>query len=173
MVEEITSAFANSQTAYDKYRENGLRPEISSITKGPNSLPLPMGGHTRRRSVGHKNSGLAFGHANWNALVKENKIEYLEDCWVIDLVTSEYDEEGKTVEGAIIYDAQKGKLLAICAPSVVMAAGGLSTLYFPKTDTMRGNTGDSYAIAAEELNWWIWADSIYLLFNLTPLLKVF
>jgi succinate dehydrogenase/fumarate reductase flavoprotein subunit len=148
-VEEITSAFAkDSQTAYDKYRENGLRPEISSITKGPNSLPLPMGGHTRRRSVGHKNSGLAFGHANWNAIVKENKIEYLEDCWVIDLVTSEYDDDGRTVEGAIIYDAQKGKLLAICAPSVVMAAGGLSTLYFPKTDTMRGNTGDSYAIAA-------------------------
>ena len=30
----------------------------------------------------------------------------------------------------------------------MVAAGGLSTLYFPKTDTMRGNTGDSYAVAA-------------------------
>ena len=43
---------------------------------------------------------------------KENKIEYLEDCWVIDLVTSEDDDVGRTVEGAIIYDAKKGKLLA-------------------------------------------------------------
>ena len=29
---------------------------------------------------------------------------------------------------------------------MIIAAGGLSTLFFPKTDTMRGNTGDSYAI---------------------------
>ena len=35
----------------------------------------------------------------------------------------------------------------MCA-SIIVASGGLSTLYFPKTDTMRGNTGDSYAIAA-------------------------
>ncbi len=37
---------------------------------------------------------------------------------------------------------------AVSAPAVVIAAGGLSTLYFPKTDTMRGNTGDSFAVAA-------------------------
>ena len=148
-VEEITAAFAkDSKTAYDKYRENGLRPEISSLTKGPNPLPLPMGGHTKRRSVGHKNSGLAFGHANWNSIVRDNKIEYLEDCWLIDIITTENNEEAKRIEGALIYDAQKGELLAISSPSIVIAAGGLSTIYFPKTDTMRGNTGDSYAIAA-------------------------
>ena len=54
----------------------------------------------------------------------------------------------KRVVGGLIYDAARGKLVAVRAPSVVIAAGGLSTLYFPKTDTMRGNTGDSYAVAA-------------------------
>ena len=48
----------------------------------------------------------------------------------------------------MIYDAARGRLIAVRAPSVIIAAGGLSTLYFPKTDTMRGNTGDSYAVAA-------------------------
>lgn len=30
----------------------------------------------------------------------------------------------------------------------MIAAGGLSTLYFHKTDTMGGNTGDPYAVVA-------------------------
>lgn len=50
--------------------------------------------------------------------------------------------------GGVIYDASEGRLIAVRSPAVVIAAGGLSTLFFPKTDTMRGNTGDSYAIAA-------------------------
>ena len=84
----ITSAFArDSQTAYDKVRANGLRPKISAITKNPDPLPLPMGGHTKRRSIGHKNSGVAFGHANWNSIVKDTKIDYKEDCWLVDIIT--------------------------------------------------------------------------------------
>ena len=76
----ITSAFAkDSQRAYDKVRANGLRPKISANMKKPDPLPLPMGGHTKRRSIGHKNSGVAFGHANWNSIVKDAKIDYKED----------------------------------------------------------------------------------------------
>ena len=30
-----------------------------------------MGGHNRNRSVGHENHGIAFGHANWDAVIKE------------------------------------------------------------------------------------------------------
>ena len=106
-----------------------------------------MGGHTKRRSVGHKNSGVAFGHANWNAVVQGNRIDYLEDAWFLDLVTDESGTQ-KRIVGGLVYDAARGLIVAVRAPAVVMAAGGLSTLYFPKTDTMRGNTGDSYAVAA-------------------------
>jgi succinate dehydrogenase/fumarate reductase flavoprotein subunit len=145
----ITSAFArDSQMAYDKVRANGLRPKISAITKNPDPLPLPMGGHTKRRSIGHKNSGVAFGHANWNSIVKDTKIDYKEDCWLVDIITGNNKEDTKSIVGALIYDAQRGELLAVVCASIVVASGGLSTIYFPKTDTMRGNTGDSYAIAA-------------------------
>ena len=145
----ITSAFArDSQTAYDKVRANGLRPKISAITKNPDPLPLPMGGHTKRRSIGHKNSGVAFGQANWNSIVKDTKIDYKEDCWLVDIITGNNKDDTKSIVGALIYDAQRGELLAVVCASIVVASGGLSTIYFPKTDTMRGNTGDSYAIAA-------------------------
>lgn len=146
----ITDAFAtDSKDAYDRYRIQGLRPAIDTTRQTPQSLPLPMGGHTRRRSVGHRNSGVAFGHANWNAIIQDGRIDYLEDCWFLDLVTEDVGGgPGKRIAGGMIYDAARGKLLAVRAPSVVIAAGGLSTLYFPKTDTMRGNTGDSYAVAA-------------------------
>jgi len=149
-VTALTDAFAaDSKDAYDRYRTQGLRPAIDSENDTPKSLPLPMGGHTRRRSVGHRNSGIAFGHANWNAVVQGDRIDYLEDCWFLDVVTQDAPDGGqRRVVGGLIYDAARGTLIAVRAPSVVMAAGGLSTLYFPKTDTMRGNTGDSYAVAA-------------------------
>ena len=149
-LEEITKAFAkDSKAAYDRYRMKGLRPSIDASRETPQTLALPMGGHTRRRSVGHQNSGIAFGHANWNTITQTENIDYLEDCWFLELITDpSTDQPGKTVVGGIIYDAAEGTLISVCAASVVIASGGLSTLYFPKTDTMRGNTGDSYAIAA-------------------------
>ena len=56
------------------------------------------------------------------------------------------DSSNETITGGIAYDASNGQLLSIKAKGVIIAAGGLSTLFFPKTDTMRGNTGDSYAV---------------------------
>ncbi|MEE2997065.1 MAG: FAD-binding protein [Pseudomonadota bacterium] len=149
-VNAITDAFAaDSKDAYDTYRMQGLRPDIDAERDTPKPLPLPMGGHTRRRSVGHRNSGIAFGHANWNAIVQGDRIDYIEDSWFLDLVTDEREGGGpRSVVGGIVYHAALGKLIAVKTSSVVIASGGLSTLYFPKTDTMRGNTGDSYAIAA-------------------------
>jgi succinate dehydrogenase/fumarate reductase flavoprotein subunit len=87
------------------------------------------------------------GHAAWNAIVQGDGIDYLEDAWFLDVVT-ETSSEGPIVVGGLIYEATEGCLVAVQAPAVVLAAGGLSTLYFPNTDTMRGNTGDSYALAA-------------------------
>ena len=137
-----------SKEAYDKYREHGLRPSINKAKNRPQSLPLAMGGHNRNRSVGHENHGVAFGHANWDAIIKEKNIDYLEDAWFLDLVVDRNNKStNPVIIGGLIYDASKGVLLAINSPSVIIASGGLSTLFFPKTDTMRGNTGDSYAIA--------------------------
>jgi succinate dehydrogenase/fumarate reductase flavoprotein subunit len=156
-VTAITDAFAqDSKTAYDRFRVQGLRPAIDTERNTPQALPLPFGGHNKRRSVGHKNSGIAFGHANWNMVVQGDRIDYLEDAWFLELATEETDAGGDTpakrpakrIVGGLLYDASRGLLVAVRAPAVVIAAGGLSTLYFPKTDTMRGNTGDSYAVAA-------------------------
>ncbi len=151
-VRAITDAFAkDSESAYDRFRVQGLRPTIKEDDSGPEARPLPFGGHNRRRSVGHKNSGIAFGHANWNAVVQGKRVDYLEDAWFLDLATEDVSNGSgpkKRIVGGLVYDAARGVLIAVRAPSVVIAAGGLATLYFPKTDTMRGNTGDSYAVAA-------------------------
>ncbi|MDG2001680.1 MAG: FAD-binding protein [Alphaproteobacteria bacterium] len=148
-IKKLTDTFSKySKEAYDKYRENGLRPSINKAKNRPQSLPLAMGGHNRNRSVGHENHGVAFGHANWDAIIKEKNIDYLEDAWFLDLVVDKSSEDSKSIiVGGLVYDASKGVILAIKTPSVIIAAGGLSTLFFPKTDTMRGNTGDSYAVA--------------------------
>ena len=148
-IKKLTDTFSQySKEAYDKYREHGLRPSINKAKNRPQSLPLAMGGHNRNRSVGHENHGVAFGHANWDAIIKEKNIDYLEDAWFLDLVVDRNNKStNPIIVGGLIYDASKGVLLAINSPSVIIASGGLSTLFFPKTDTMRGNTGDSYAIA--------------------------
>ena len=141
---KITEAFAkDSKEAYDRLRENGLRPSINKAKNTPKTLAIAMGGHNRSRSVGHKNSGLSFGHVNWDTIIKFKNITYFEDCWFIDVVKN---TNTNNIVGGIAYDACNGKLLSIKAKAVIIAAGGLSTLFFPKTDTMRGNTGDSYAI---------------------------
>ena len=149
-LKNITDTFSKySKEAYDNYRMHGLRPAINKEKGGPQSLPLPMGGHNRNRSVGHENHGVAFGHANWDSVIKEKNIDYFEDAWFLDVIVEDKqkNEESKKIHGGIVYDASNGVLLAIKAPAVIIAAGGLSTIFFPKTDTMRGNTGDSYAIA--------------------------
>ncbi|MBL6601025.1 MAG: FAD-binding protein [Alphaproteobacteria bacterium] len=148
-VQSITDAFAkDSQSAFDLFRAQGLRPAIDHDRDGPKATPMAFGGHNHRRSVGLPNHGIAFAHAGWNAVVQGNGVDYLEDAWFLDLVTDEGDDAESRVVGGLIYHASAGTLIAVRAPAVVIAAGGLSTLFFPKTDTMRGNTGDSYAIAA-------------------------
>ena len=149
--ENLTSVFASdSKNAYDRVRSNGLRPSINFEKEGPKTLPIAMGGHNKSRSVGHKNGGLAFGHANWDTIIKYKNVRYLEDCWFLDVVKCDiktiHNKSEVRVEGGVVYDACRGQLLSIKSKSVILASGGLSTLYFPKTDTMRGNTGDSYAI---------------------------
>jgi succinate dehydrogenase/fumarate reductase flavoprotein subunit len=145
---EITDAYAkDSRDAYDWYRAHGLRPKINPERQGPFARPLAKGGHTKARSVGHRNAGVAFSHAGWDAVVESPRIDYLEDAWFLDLV-AEGAGASRRIAGAVVYHAADGVLIAVRAPAVIVAAGGLSTLFFPKTDTMRGNTGDGYAAAA-------------------------
>ncbi len=144
----ITDVFAaDSKIAYDKLRERGLRPSINKNTNKPKTLAIAMGGHNKSRSVGHKNSGLAFGHVNWDSIIRLKNIRYFEDCWLLDIITKKEQNNKHKVQASIAYNAANGKILCINVKSLVIASGGLSTLYFPKTDTMRGNTGDSYALA--------------------------
>ena len=127
---KITEAFAkDSKAAYDRLREHGLRPNINKKRNSPKTLAIPMGGHNRSRSVGHKNSGLSFGHVNWDTIIKFNNIEYYEDCWFLDVVK---DSNNESITGGIAYDASNGQLLSIKAKGVIIAAGGLSTLFFQK-----------------------------------------
>lgn len=146
----LTEAYAkDSRAGYDWYRAHGLRPKINQERQGPYARPLAKGGHTVARSVGHKNAGVAFSHAGWDAVIESAGIDYLEDAWFLDLaVEPAADGAPGRVVGGLIYHAAAGVLVAVRAPAVVMASGGLNTLYFPKTDTMRGNTGDGYAAAA-------------------------
>lgn len=146
----LTEAYAkDSRAGYDWYRTHGLRPKINPDRQGPYARPLAKGGHTVARSVGHKNAGVAFSHAGWDAVVESSTIDYLEDAWFLDLaVEPAADGAPGRVVGGLVYHAAAGVLVAVRAPAVVMASGGLNTLYFPKTDTMRGNTGDGYAAAA-------------------------
>ena len=144
----IAEVFAkDSQPAYAWLQNHGIQANIDSATGKPKPIPIPMGGHTLARSVDHKNGGLDYGHACWNAIHKGN-IDYLEDAWFLDLYTSPDDSQQTSIAGGLIYHASSGEFISVSAPSVVLACGGLSTLYFPNTDTMRGNTGDAYAIAA-------------------------
>ena len=99
-IKKLTDTFSKySKEAYDKYREHGLRPSINKAKNRPQSLPLAMGGHNRNRSVGHENHGVAFGHANWDAIIKEKNIDYLEDAWFLDLVV---DRNNKSTNPVII-----------------------------------------------------------------------
>ncbi len=92
-VKQLTDTFSKfSKEAYDKYRIHGLRPPINKEKNSPQSLPLPMGGHNRNRTVGNENHGVAFGHANWAAIIKEKNIEYMEDAWFLDIVVSKNEK---------------------------------------------------------------------------------
>ena len=68
---EIVAAFAeDTEEAYVWLRRQGVRPDMDTKQYKPKTLPIALGGHTRRRSIGHQNGGLALGHAAWNAVVQ-------------------------------------------------------------------------------------------------------
>jgi len=156
----LTKIFAEeSKPSYEWLQAHGLRPDFDAETGEKVIFPGPMGGHTQPRSVLHPNGGLDFGHACWNAVMrhgvdtsqestvalKSGSMEYLEDAWFLDVYQS---ESGGEIKGGLIYHAGGGKFISVKAPSVVLACGGLGSIYFPQTTNMKGNSGDAFAIAA-------------------------
>ena len=141
--ERLTSAFADdSAAAYRWLTGEGLISGINS-DGSLNTLPLPLGGHDRRRSVEHENSSLDYAHALWNSTHRDHKIDVLEDAWAVDIIKN----SDSRVAGLLIYHASRGQFYCVNCRSVVLACGGASSLYFPCTDTMRGNSGDAYGMA--------------------------
>ena len=60
----ITQVFArDNRAAYDWYRQRGARPKVDAKRGGPRPVSIAMGGHTKRRTIGHANSGVALSHA--------------------------------------------------------------------------------------------------------------
>lgn len=141
---QLTEAFArDSESAYRWLIEHGL---LSGLNED-NSLqvlPVPLGGHDRRRSVEHENGALDYAHALWNAVHRHSDITVMEDAWALDILKA---EEPNRVVGLMVYHAARGEFHCISCQSLVLACGGASSLYYPCTDTMRGNTGDGYAMA--------------------------
>ncbi len=135
----------DSRSAYAWLRERGIRPWPRSDGQGPQTYPMPMGGHNRIRSIPHPRGGLSFIHSLLGTF-QERSYDALQDAWFLDLIV-DHDPQGRKVVGGLIYHAPRGILLAVAARAVVLATGGLGTLYFPNTDNMRGNTGDGYAAA--------------------------
>ena len=166
--EDIAGAFAaDSADSYAWLQEHGLYGADVDVDGRPQPLGLPMGGHTRRRSIPHANGGLDYGHALSSAIMDPGEIEIIEDAWFLDVCIEEKtvagavkaagdaaagdvtgdDASAGVVCGGLIYHAATGRLLSYRAPVVILACGGPGSLYFPDTDTMRGNTGDAYALA--------------------------
>jgi len=145
----LVKAFAkDSQESYQWLTQHGIKPTLNTENGQPQALTIPMGGHTLPRSINHKNGGLDYAHACWNAITK-GQIDIIEDAWFLDLYSHHNTKLNKReIGGGLIYHASEGEFISVKAKSVIIACGGLSTLYFPHTDTMKGNTGDSYALAA-------------------------
>jgi len=143
---ELARAFAEgSLEGYQWLRDNGLRPRTDPDTDMPIPFGVPMGGHSLPRSVNHKHGGVEHSHALWQAVLASGQIDYMEDAWFLELYRN--DEGEKEVFGGLIYHATEGKFISVIASAVIVACGGLNTLYYPHTDTMKGNSGDGYAIA--------------------------
>lgn len=144
---EITKAFVDeSRGAYQWLRRQGIRPFFRRDGSGPETYPTAVGGHDRARAIPHANGGLSFIHPLL-AVLQDTGYDHFQDAWFLDLILAEDRDAVRRVAGGLVYLAGKGVLLAIRARAVLLATGGASTLYFPNTDTMGGNTGDGYAVA--------------------------
>lgn len=138
----IVEAFADdSQAAYKWLRQAGMRPQLNHKGK-PKTQPIPLGGHTKARTVRHEQKGRDFSSVLRNVFMASGDHHWIEDAWALDLIMT-----GNSATGALVYHAAAGEFIAFSARATILACGGANTIFFPNTDTMRGNTGDAFAMA--------------------------
>lgn len=76
---------------------------------------------------------------------KEENVPYREDVYITRLLSSV--DSGGRVTGAAGYDLGTGRRLLFSAKAVVLAAGGLTSLYERSSSRKNENTGDAMALA--------------------------
>lgn len=94
-------------------------------------------------------AGDRTGEAILDTLVekaKEENVPYRENVYITKLLSSSPDSGGR-VSGAAGYDLETGRRLLFSAQAVVLAAGGLTSLYERSSSRKDENTGDAMALA--------------------------
>ncbi len=137
----VEALVEEARDAFEWLRASGLRPDRTAAG-GPRTLPAPMGGHSYARSVPTPGRGVALGQSLADRLDRLPGLVVRDDAWATELIV----DRGR-VQGAWLRDARTGRHAAVRARAVVLATGGIGTLFWPHTDTMRTNTGDGHALA--------------------------
>ena len=94
-------------------------------------------------------AGDRTGEAILDTLVdkaKEENVPYRENVYITKLLTSSPDDGGR-VNGAAGYDLKTGQRLLFSAKAVVIAAGGLTSLYERSSSRKGENNGDAMSLA--------------------------
>ncbi|CAA6812019.1 MAG: Succinate dehydrogenase flavoprotein subunit (EC [uncultured Sulfurovum sp.] len=104
-----------------------------------------MGGASAKRACYAQDyTGLKILHTLYDTCLKE-KVDFLNEHYLLDLITEKSDTNETTIKGAIFLNIQNGKLIQIDAKSVIMATGGYGSLYHEHTTNSYGATGDGIA----------------------------
>jgi succinate dehydrogenase/fumarate reductase flavoprotein subunit len=101
----------------------------------------PPGGHRASRVIASPAVGVSMGHTMRSAAARAG-LDVLEETVCSELLV----EDGEVV-GATALHTPSGEALALLAKSIIIAAGGAGSLYYPHTDCMPSVTGDSYGLA--------------------------
>lgn len=137
----IDTLATHAGDAFAWLEAGGLRPDRTP-DGSPRRLPSPMGGHDQPRSVPTPGRGVAIGQVLADRIDRLADVRVRDDAWVTGLATS-----GGRIAGAWVLDARTGHHALAEASAVVLATGGIGTLFWQHTDTMRTNTGDGHALA--------------------------
>ncbi len=100
------------------------------------------GGHRFNRGLSSPAQGVSVGAMLHNAVLGCG-VDILEETLAFKILG-----RGR-VDGVMALRMRDGKVLALSAPSVILASGGAGWIYYPHTDCVRSTTGDGFALALE------------------------
>jgi succinate dehydrogenase / fumarate reductase flavoprotein subunit len=106
-------------------------------------MQRPFGGHSFPRAcMAADKTGFFEMQTLYDTLVKYNNFKRYDECFVTSILT---DDNGRFA-GLTVYDAPTGEFYAIKAKALLIASGGLGTLY-GFTTYSQTVTGDGHAMA--------------------------